>query len=52
MFEQGIVEPVIYIDKVTLSVPMIKDNTDEDDSDDEEDWDDMDDLTDADHNTE
>lgn len=49
MFEQGIVEPIIYIDKVTLSVPMIKDNnTSDDKEDDYEDWDDMDDLTDND----
>jgi len=50
-FKEGIVKPVIYMEKVTLNVPMIKDNTDEDDWDvtsgdgleDEEPWDDMDD---------
>ena len=52
-FKEGIVKPVIYMEKVTLNVPMIKDNTDEDDwdvtSDDgleaEEPWDDMDDIS-------
>ena len=55
-FKNGIVKPIIYIEKVTLSIPMIKDNTDEEDDwdvtsgdgleeEEEEDWDDMDDLT-------
>jgi len=48
-FKNGIVKPIIYIEKVTLSLPMIKDNTDDwdvtlnDGLEDEEDWDDMDD---------
>ena len=52
-FKKGIVKPIIYMEKVTLSVPMIKDNTDDEESDwdvtagdgldDEEPWDDMDD---------
>jgi hypothetical protein len=54
-FKKGIVKPIIYMEKVTLSVPMIKDNTDEEEDDwdvtsgdgldDEEDWDDMDDIS-------
>jgi hypothetical protein len=52
-FKKGIVRPVIYAEKVTLNVPMIKDNTDEDDWDvtsgdgleEEEPWDDMDDIS-------
>ena len=56
-FKNGIVKPIIYMEKVTLSIPMIKDNTDDDDEEsdwdvtsgdgleDEEPWDDMDDLT-------
>ena len=47
MFEQGIVQPIIYMDKVTLTLPMDKafllDEEEED-----EDMDDMDDLTDND----
>ena len=50
-FEDDIAQPVLYIDKVTLSVPSEK-SLQQDDDDDEEDWDDMDDLTDNDHNTE
>ena len=42
MFEQDIAEPIIYMDKVTLSVPMEKTTSDEE-YDDYEDWDDMDD---------
>ena len=54
-FKEGIVRPIIYMEKITLNVPMIKDNTDDDDDtveeeylEDEGDWDDMDDLTDHD----
>jgi len=43
-FKKGIVKPIIYMEKVTLSVPMIKDNTD--DEEDDDDWDDMDDDSD------
>ena len=46
MFEQGIVQPVIYMDKVTLTLPMDKAFIPDDD--DYEDMDDMDDLTDND----
>lgn len=49
--EHDIAQAVLYIDKVTLSIPSEK-SPDYDDEDDEEDWDDMDDLTDNDHNTE
>ena len=40
-FKEGIVRPVIYSEKVTLNVPMIKDNTDEEEEEEEEeaDWD-------------
>ena len=54
MFDQGIAEPVIYTDKVILTIPTVKggeydeedddwDVTSDDGLDDEEDWDDMDD---------
>ena len=54
MFDQGIAEPVIYTDKVILTIPTVKggeydeedddwDVTSGDGIDDEEDWDDMDD---------
>lgn len=43
--------PIIYMDKVTLSIPMEKsfEWEESDDDDDEENWDDMDDLTDYDN---
>jgi len=49
-FKEGIVRPVIYMEKVTLNVPMIKDNTEDDDEEEEdyEDDTDEDDLTDND----
>jgi hypothetical protein len=50
MFDQGIAEPIIYMDKVVLTIPTIK--GEEEYEDDYEDWDDMDDLIDNDHNTE
>ena len=55
MFDQGIAEPVIYMDKIILAIPTVKgeEYDDEEDADwdvtagdgldDEEDWDDMDD---------
>ena len=50
MFDQGIAKPVIYMDKVVLTIPTVKgeedadwDVTSGDGLDDEEDWDDMDD---------
>lgn len=43
MFEQGIIQPIIYYDKVTLSFPTEKDNYPTEHPDDYEDWDDMDD---------
>lgn len=49
MYEQDIIEPVIYMDKVTIRDTTGYTSTSEDDY---EDWDDMDDLTDDDHNTE
>jgi len=49
MFEKDIVETVIYMDKVTLCLPIDKSyEADDDDEDDYEDWDDMDDITDYD----
>lgn len=45
MFEQGIVQPIIYYDKVRLSFPTEKDNYPTEHPDDYEDWDDMDDTT-------
>jgi len=58
-FKEGIVKPIIYMEKVTLNVPIIKDNTDDEDDEEYEDDCDEDDLTDndpettdADHETE
>jgi hypothetical protein len=50
-FKKGIVRPVIYMEKVTLSIPMEKsfEPDEESDDDDYEDWDDLDDLTDYDN---
>lgn len=43
MFEQDIAEPILYMNKVTLSLPMDKDIYPTEHPDDYEDWDDMDD---------